>query len=599
MFVFVRKMIALLSRRERKQLYWLLVAMIVMAVVEVSSVGSIMPFMTVISNPDVIMTHKWLGLLYKTFHFESSKTFLLALGVSVFVILIISNTCTAIITWMIFHFTWLRNHSISKRLFSKYLTEPYVFFLNRNTADLEKNILNEVQLVAIGILNSLLMIIKSGVTILLLFSLLVVIDPILAIIVSVLLGTAYFILFGFSSKKLRRIGCERAEANTKRFQMVNEALSGIKVLRVLRREGYFLDEFSKYSFIVSYNFVKKSVIAQLPRYGFEIIAFGGVLLIILYFLATEGGLDKIVPILSLYAFAGYRMMPAMQTVFNKAANIRYIIPSLDILYTDLCSNDTAEMADEVGEHIYEPICLKQGIHLKNIAFSYPGQMKPVFENLDVYIPVKKTIGLAGTTGSGKTTIIDILLGLLKPENGELLVDNIKIDVTNMSGWQSIIGYVPQDIFLTDESVMGNIALGVPQTKINRDSIVRASKLANLHEFIMNELPNEYETLVGERGIRISGGQRQRIGIARALYHDPEVLIFDEATSSLDGVTEKKIMQEINNLSQKKTIIMIAHRLTTLQECDEIFLIDKGKIIDKGKYHQLSKTNEYFKDIKNV
>jgi len=596
---FIKKMLLLLSGRERKQLYWLFAAMVVMAVIDVASIGSVMPFMAVVANPDVIFSNKWLSWFYTTFYFESANIFLLVLGLIVLCILVVSNICTAVITWLIFRYTWMRNHSLAKRLLARYLYEPYVFFLNRNTAELEKNILDEVQLFITGIITPVLMIVKNGVVILFIFSLLVFMDPVLAMIVSLTIGTAYCALFFFSSKMLSRIGWERAEANKKRFRVVSEALGGIKVLRVLGRESYFLEKFSVHSYKVSTNFAKKATIAQLPKYAFEVIAFGGVLLIVLYFLATQKEMKQIIPLLSLYAFAGYRLMPSMQTVFNKAANIRYALPSLDILYNDICGEeDSTGKRNDSSTNVALQL-QDHGMQLKDVSFSYPGQAKPVLDHLNLFIPAKTTVGFAGPTGSGKTTIIDILLGLLIQTDGDFLVGNVKIDVYNISQWQKKIGYVPQDIFLIDESVTKNIAFGVIDSEVDEASVVRAAKIANLHDFVTEELPDSYDTIVGERGVRLSGGQKQRIGIARALYHDPHILILDEATSALDGVTEDAIMQAIHNLSHKKTILIIAHRLSTLQECDEIFVLDKGEIVSRGNYQELSEKCKYFQEIKSL
>ncbi len=599
MFPFFKKMLVLLSVSERRELYWLFAAMTLMAIIEVASVGSIMPFMTAVANPDLVVSNKWLGMLYDFFHFESKNSFLLFLGTLVLVILILSNTTTALITWWIFRYSWNRNHSLANRLFAMYLSEPYVFFLNRNTSELTKNILDEVLLIVTGILNSSLMVFKGGVVIVFVCTLLLVMDPLLAFIVSMTLGSSYIFLFHASSKVLHRIGRERAESNVKRFKYVNEALGGIKVLRVLGRERFFLDQFSEHSLRVSNNFAQKLTIAQLPRYAFEVIAFGGVLIIILYFLATEKDVEQIIPMLALYAFAGYRLMPSMQTVFDKAANLRYTMPSLNILYDEIINSRAHSEVKLLHGDSFDFKLENEGIRLKDVSFSYPEQESPVLTKLNIFIPVNQTVGLVGATGSGKTTIIDIILGLLNPTEGELLVDDLQINTSNISKWQKQIGYVPQDIFLTDESVTRNIAFGIVDSEINKDAVINAAKVANLHEFITNELPESYDTVVGERGVRISGGQKQRIGIARALYHDPNVLILDEATSALDGVTEEAIMQAINDLSHKKTIIMIAHRLTTLQECDEIFVLEQGDIVAKGTYQNLMANNGYFQKIKST
>ncbi len=598
MFTFITKLLVLLNDKERKQLYWLLATMVGMAVIEVASIGSIMPFIGVVTNPEYIFENKWLHNAYELFNFSSPKFFLLALGIAVLLILLISNTTTAAVTWWIFRYSWMRNHSIATNLLHKYLNRPYEFFLNRNTEELKKNVLDEVQLVVISILISLLMVVKNGVAIIFIFALLISIDPILAVIVSGTLGSAYFLLFQFSSKVLRRIGLERAEANEKRFRIISETFNGIKILKVLGKEQYFWSGFAAQSFIVSSNFAKKAIIGGLPRYAFEVLAFGGVILIVLYFLAADKQLDQVIPLLSLYVFAGYRLLPSMQIVFNRLTSIKYALPSLDLVYqAHIEGNDHEKSPEKTDDD--RALTLNSSICLKAITYGYPGQRDPVFRDLDFTIPARKTVGFAGPTGAGKTTIIDLLLGLLIPKEGELLIDGRKIDTQNLSAWQRMIGYVPQEVFLIDDTVAKNIALGDDLSAIDQNAIERAAKLSNLHDFIINDLPDGYQTSVGERGIRVSGGQKQRIGIARALYHNPEVLILDEATSALDGVTEDVIMQAIHNLSHKKTIIIIAHRLTTLNQCDQIYVLDKGRVAECGSYKVLMQSSGYFQQILNL
>ena len=592
----LKKVIFLLTPKERRQLYYLFAAMILMAVIEVSGVSSIMPFMSVVATPDLINSNGLLNWLFTTLDFSSSNTFLLFLGVTVLIILVINNVCTALITWLIFRYTWMRNHSLSKRLLANYLKQPYVFFLNRNTADLEKNIMDEVRIVIVGIFNPLLMMIKNTVLTLFVFSLLVFIDPLLALIVSFIIGGAYFILFTFVNKTLNKIGVRRAEANRLRFKIASEALSGIKEIKVLGRAPYFLKNFAVHSYRLSRSHALKSVISKVPKYAFEVIAFGGILLMVLYFIAKNQDVGRSIPLLSLYAFAGYRLMPALQTIFTGASEIRYTIPALDVLYYDL-KNGCFE-----GEEIpssydsLRPLPLKNNIKFNHVSYTYPGQEESVLKNINLEIPAYSTIGLVGFTGSGKTTLIDLMLGLLEPQDGELLVDERPIQGKQVIQWQKNIGYVAQDIFLIDDTVKRNIGFGLLDKEIDDDAIKRAATIADLNDFIMNELPDGYDTIVGERGVRLSGGQRQRIGIARALYHDPQVLILDEATSALDGITEDRVMQAIHHLKNKKTIILIAHRLSTLRKCDQIYVIDKGHISEQGSYHDLMEKSDYFKEI---
>ncbi len=598
MFTFVSKLLVLLNENERKQLYWLLATMVGMAFIEVASVGSIMPFMGVVTNPDYIFENKWLHAAYEYFNFPTTNAFLLAVGITVLLILLISNASTAVVTWWIYRYSWMRNYSIATNLLHMYLNRPYEYFLNRNTEELKKNVLGEVQLVVINIVISLLLSVKSGVAIVFICALLIAIDPVLAVVVSGTLGAAYILLFLFVSKVLRRIGLERAEANRKQFKIISESFNGIKILKVIGKEQYFWESFAAQSLIVSNNFAKKAIIGALPRYAFEVIAFGGVILIVLYFLAADKRLEQIIPLLSLYAFAGYRLLPSMQAIFIKLSSIKYALPALDLLYQAHTEMSDWEVPPEKTD-CATALTLNNSIRLKIMRYNYPDQREAVFKDLDLTIPARKTVGFAGSTGSGKTTIIDLILGLLVPQEGELMIDGRTIDTQSRPVWQRMIGYVPQDVFLIDDTVAKNIALGDDLSAIDQKAVERAARLANLHDFIKHDLPDGYQTSVGERGIRLSGGQKQRIGIARALYHNPEVLILDEATSALDGVTEDVIMQAIHNLSRKKTIIIIAHRLTTLKECDQIYVLDKGKVAEHGSYQELLKSSGYFKRILNL
>ncbi|MDH4317756.1 MAG: ABC transporter transmembrane domain-containing protein, partial [Desulfobulbaceae bacterium] len=420
MATLLRKILDLLTIGERREMYRLVGAMSLLAVVEVVGISSIMPFMTVLAAPENIETTPLLSRFYNALQFSDHNGFLLFLGVAVLCMLVINNCFTAFITWWIFEFSWMRNHSLSRRLLHKYLSQPYVFFLNRNTSELEKNIMDEVRVVVVGIFNPILMICKNGVIVFFVFTLLVVIDPGLALGVSLTLGLSYGLLFRFISKKLNRIGMQRAEANNQRFKVAGEALGGIKILKVLNREQVFLEDFSFHSLGLSRAQALKSTLSQLPKYAFEIIAFGGILLIVLYFLAAGRDMSGIIPILSLYAFAGYRLMPALQTMFTGASEIRYTIPAMNILWEDIHGNSPSELLAGNGIPIGPAMEVKREIRLDNLGYAYPAQKERVFKGLNISIAANSTIGIVGATGSGKTTLIDILLGLLDPVAGHLL-----------------------------------------------------------------------------------------------------------------------------------------------------------------------------------
>ena len=596
---FIKNFFQLFSTEEKKEMYWLLSAMLLLGFVEFVGVGSILPFMQVVASKEAIYENQILHRLFLLGQFSDERIYLLVLGICVLVLVIVNNVYIAFVNWKIFHFSWMRNATISTRLFSYYLYEKYEYFLNVNTADLEKNLFDEVRMVVIGILTPLLMIAKNSITIISVFILLLYIDPALAIATMLCLGGAYVLLFAMITRYLKKIGKIRADANTKRFKIADEALKGIKELNVLGRKQYFIDIFEKYSVIMSVSQANKSVVSKLPKHAFEVIAFGGILIIILYFLIRDYELSKVVPILSLYAFAGYRLMPALQTIFTGIAELRYTQAALDNLAIDLttisettpCKNNSGEAEQSFGETI-------EKIDIADLWYSYPEDSSYVLRGISISIDKNSTIGIIGTTGAGKTTLVDILLGLLEIEKGSLKVNGEALNEKNMANWRSRVGYVPQDIFLLDTTILENIAYGINKNEINVDAVIKAGKLAKIHTTIVESFTEGYDTIVGERGVKISGGQRQRIGIARALYHDPDVLIFDEGTSALDNMTEKELMDEIQSLSSEKTIIMIAHRLSTLKFCDKIFCLENGSVVDSGSYEEVSGRNKLFFELEN-
>ena len=333
----------------------------------------------------------------------------------------------------------------------------------------------------------------------------------------------------------------------------------------------------------------------MPRHALEALAIGGILIVTLVLLTTESGeFSRVFPVLVLFAFAGLRLLPAIQKLYSNVASLRFSGPALDALYADLEPTRAAVAVPLVTKG--EPLPLRQRLELRNVTYTYPNAERPALSNLSLTIPAKSTVGFVGSTGAGKTTIVDVILGLLEPQKGEIVVDGVSITSENYHCWRQSIGYVPQHIFLADESVAANIALGAPPNKIDMQAVEEAARVAELHDFVIRELPQEYQTKVGERGVRLSGGQRQRIGIARALYHDPDVLLLDEATSALDNITERAVIDAVRNLAHRKTILIIAHRLTTVRICDELFLLERGRLKAQGTYSDLRKADREFRQM---
>jgi ABC-type multidrug transport system fused ATPase/permease subunit len=486
-----------------------------------------------------------------------------------------------------------RWHSISVRLLEKYLCQPYVFYLNINTADLSKKILNEIQTFIQRVLTVLLHLISSSIISLSIVVLLVIIDPLLALITSLILGFLYVIIFSFVRNIIARKGVDRNTNNLLRHKYISEIFGGIKDLKIFGRERVFLDFFS----LSSKKFVMDDaiidVINDLPKYLLETIAFSGIILVVVIMLASGKQIETFLPILTVYAFGAYRLLPTLQKIFRAIASIKYSFPMVENLYQDFKGlPEGTPLTDEFTAKVD----FNRTILLKNISYSYPKSNRITIKNQTLKIEANTSIAIVGSTGCGKTTLADIILGLLDPQEGNIYIDDIEINNENKRSWQKKLGYVPQSIYLTDDTIRNNIAFGLRPEEIEEDKIIKAAKIASIHDFVIQELPEQYNTLIGERGIRLSGGQRQRIGIARAVYHDPSVFILDEATSALDSLTENAIMDAIKYLSHKKTIIMIAHRITTVKNCDIIYLMEKGMIVDHGAYDELYARNESFKKM---
>jgi ABC-type multidrug transport system fused ATPase/permease subunit len=416
-----------------------------------------------------------------------------------------------------------------------------------------------------------------------------------ALIAAGVIGGVYALLYASVRQYLHRVGLERHKMNEQRFRIVGEAFGGMKDVKLLGLEAYFTGRFRIPAERVARYDAISMIIREVPRYLIEGIAFGGLLTFILYLLLTgDGSLGSVVPILSVYAFAALRLFPALQRVYTSVGQMRFSKATLDKLHRDYVA--AAANARTRPTHKGPALHLAERLELSGVHFAYPQAERKALQGLDLAVPARTTVGIVGGTGAGKTTAVDIMLGLLEPQQGTLMVDGIPITRENRLAWQRSIGYVPQQIFLSDDTVAGNIAFGRKPSDIDRAAVERAARTAELHDFVMRELPEGYETFVGERGVRLSGGQRQRIGIARALYHDPDVLILDEATSALDNLTERAVMDAVHNLGHAKTIVMIAHRLSTVRDCDIIFMLENGRVIASGSYDELLENNRQFRAL---
>jgi ATP-binding cassette subfamily C protein len=580
----VKTFFELLTPRERRNLYLLFCAVLVMAGLEVVSVGAVMPFLQVAADPASVHENVYLSWAYETFDFADTNSFLIALGVVALIALVVSNAFIIFTRWVLERYAWGRNHSISRRLLQTYLNRPYEYFLTRNSSELGKNVLQEVKEVTSQMLQPGLKGAAKGIVALAIIGFLIAVDPVVALMLAVVLATAYAIVYYIVRDWLDRIGEERVQTNTERYQYVNEAFGGIKQVKLRGKEESFLHRFDPPSERYARVQAHYRVIKKAPRYILEAVAFGGIILIAVYLIAVQENIQQVIPMLGLYAFAGYRLMPSLQSAFTGLASARFNIAALEEIHDDL--QQQTQAPSHVSTNGTEgsqkkSVTLEDRLVMDQVSFTYPGADEPAIKNLSLEIPARTTVGFVGKTGSGKTTAVDLILGLLKPQEGIISVDGTPLSERNLRRWRQNIGYVPQEIYLADDSITRNIAFGESESKINMDRVIESAKRAQIFTFVENELPRAWKTSVGEEGVKLSGGQRQRIGSARALYHNPSVLVFDEATSALDQATESGVMKAIYKLAKNHTIIIVTHRLRTVNQANKVINICEKQNIQKG------------------
>jgi ABC-type multidrug transport system fused ATPase/permease subunit len=590
MLTIYRQLFSLLDPSERRQFYGLLFLVTLIALVDLVGVAAVLPFLAFAANPEVAKESAGLAFLYEKSGATSDREFLLVLGGLMLAFILFGMAVKLLGQYQIIRYANARNHSLSEKRLAKYLSQPYAWFLPRNSAGLGAAILSECDRVVGSVLLPALKILSSSISLICLVGLLIFISPWVALSAAIGVGGAYALIFLFVRRSLSRMGQQQTRANAARYRVAQEAFGGIKDVKLMGLEGSYVRRYDDPSRQYINAIATSQIIAELPRFLLEAIAFGGLVLIILGLLVVqEAKLADVLPTLGVFGFAVLKIFPSIQQIYHALTQMRFGSPVLAKLHQDLM-----EQALPQATHSLASLPLTKELVLEEIHFAYPGSGRSALKGLSLSVAARSTVGIVGGTGAGKTTAVDLILGLLAPDEGRIMVDGVPLGPDNMRAWQCTIGYVPQQIFLADDSVAANIAFGVPPEARDVAAIEQAARLAELHEFVMNDLPRGYDTEVGERGVRLSGGQRQRIGIARALYHDPSVLIMDEATSALDNLTERAVMDAVANLAHAKTIIMIAHRLSTVRACDTIFLIENGTLAAQGSFDELVQQSEVFR-----
>lgn len=593
MYKQLRKLFDLLSRDQRKRLIKLQFLVVLMAFAEVGGVFAIGPFMALVADMNRLSSG---GLLTEIYNFTglSDAVFVFWVGVAVLVALSIAAIISMYTTWKLSSFSFILGAELGARLFKHYMKQSWLFHTNQSSANLVSKIATESGRLTGQVINPVLQLVaRSALIIVMSFSILIY-NPIVAVAGVGIFSIGYFVLYRTVRKKLLANGKAITNTNRLRMKLMQEGFGGIKDTLLLGRQEIFNERFAKESDSLGRVQGNNAVLAQVPRYAMELLAFGSVILLVLYLLSSyEGNLSLIFPALAVYSLAGFKLLPAFQQVYTSLAGIRGNIAAFENLMEDF--ELSQEEKDEPETKSLKDINFKSQIVLSQVSFSYPGKKNLALSDINLVVPKNKVIGLVGSSGAGKSTAVDLLLGLIEPQIGKLLVDEVEVNARNKRSWQNKIGYVSQSIFLADSSIRENIAFGLPRQEICEAKVSNAIHLSHLDELI-SSLPEGLDTQVGERGIQLSGGQRQRIGIARALYSEAEILVFDEATSALDGVTERLVMDAIHDFVGTKTIVLIAHRLATVQNCDCIYLMSKGCIVDSGSYTDLINRNKMFRSM---
>ena len=589
----------LLSLKQRKKLYLLQFLVIFMSFTELVSLVSIGPFMAIVGDTTILDRTGILYDLKAISGIQEVDSFLVFLALLIVLILFISSALSMYTIWKLSMYAAEVGAELSSRLYKFYIYKSWLFHAQNNSTQLTNKIAQECERVSSGIITPLMQMNAKIVLVIFMSIAIFVYSPLIAMFAISLFCLAYFLMFKTVRRRFARNGQIISSEQALRFKYMGEGFGGIKDLLLYGRQKNISNDFVDASINFANAKGMTQTLSQIPRYAIEFLAFSGVLLLMVYLIKRyDGSLGAVLPFLSIFVLAGLKLLPAFQQIYFALSQVRANLSAFNNIKTDLqlSLDSSTSMPSNISEDCFEnSIKFNDKIILKEVNFFFPGHDKPALESINLNIAKNKLVGIVGSSGSGKSTLVDILMGLIQQSSGKIFIDDTQLDAENIRAWQDKLGFVSQFIFLSDSSIRENVAFGISPNEIDEEKVVSACKLAHLNDFI-GQLEDGLDTNVGERGIQLSGGQRQRIGIARALYNDADILFFDEATSALDGITEKYIMQSINEFMGKKTIILIAHRLSTVKKCDAIYILEEGKIIDHGSFVDLSNRNSFFQEM---
>ncbi|MDE2421515.1 MAG: ATP-binding cassette domain-containing protein [Gammaproteobacteria bacterium] len=571
MFTTLTQLWQILTPLDKRKLLLVLALVMIMAFIEAAGVVSIMPFLAVLSNPSVIESNTLLKKLYYLSSSNTPQQFIMYLGF-VSLIIVVFSTCIKVLSqYALNRFSSLQRHYFATRLLKIYLQQTYEFFVQRNSSALITNILSEIDHLIAAMIIPSLNLMSSGVVLLAMIGVLLIYDPIMAISTASVLSGFYLTIYWLVRRKLDQIGKSFTDANSERYQSCQEALGGIKDVMINNAKQGYIDSFEQSSRIFARHIATRDTLGQIPLYIIETVGYGSLIILAIILVMSGKDVSHILPVLGLYGFAAYRMLPAAQIMYRSITQIKFAQQTFNILQPEF----SLEHYENASPSRLSTIQFRKEIKIENLSFAYPNRSDhPVLQGFNLTIDKNSCIGIVGKSGSGKSTLMDIMLGLLQPQNGRVLIDGVELIPDHWSSWRNIIGYVPQHIYLADKTVAENIAFGVAGSDIDMQAVKLAAQQAQIDSFITQQLPQGYDSIVGERGVMLSGGQRQRIGIARALYKNPQILFMDEATSALDTETEAAVNEAIQSLSGQKTMVIIAHRESAVANCDQIIAITR-------------------------
>ena len=581
----LQKIHSILTPAERKRTLVLLCLMSIGMVLETMSVGALFPVMLIMGQNDAIMHHPRAQPVLEFLGNPTQIQMIVGAMAGLVGIYLIKNLFLAFLAWRQVRIITGIRVSLAERLFSAYMRQPYTFHLQRNSSMLGFN-MGQSGIFATAIQTAMTIFTDSlvlfGISALLLFA-----APLGALIAVLVLGVAVWSFHYSTRARITRWSKAGQYHDALSGQHMTQGFGGVKDVKLLGRENNFLEKYKLHNAQGARMAGSQAILQQIPRLWLELLALVGLTILVLSMVAQGVSVDRIVPTLALFAAGVYRLTPAATRLLAGVQAIRYTLPSVDLLYEEVklivAESGANQETTSVASALQTEICLS------NLSYCYPSAATPALNNVSITVKKGESVGFIGPSGSGKSTLVDIILGLLPPSDGQVMVDGQDIQ-KNLRAWQNQIGYVPQAIYLTDDTLRHNVAFGLSDEEIDDAAIRRAIKDAQLEEFVAS-LPKGVETMVGERGVRLSGGQRQRIGIARAMYHDPSVLVLDEATSALDTATEQGVMQAVTALRGGKTILIVAHRLSTVEHCDRLYRLEHGRLVAEGTPAEMLATSK--------